>query len=130
MIATALVDEGFEVIEASSSDEGAELLIHPDLDFIYTDVRMPGAMDGIDLALRTRENSPSDRCVSGSEYAPRLFERLDKLDQPPVFFGKPCLSSEIIRAMLRITRDGGAGAIGEVPLRNRRRWQRPRASSS
>ena len=41
-----MADEGFEVIEASTGDEGAEFLVSPDgIDAIVTDVRMPGSKD-------------------------------------------------------------------------------------
>jgi YesN/AraC family two-component response regulator len=104
MIAEALSDEGFEVIEASSGDEGAKLLIDPDdIDIIFTDVRMPGLLDGIDLALRARELHPRIAVIVVSGYAPLLVERLNKLDPPPAFFGKPYRSGEIIQAIRQMT---------------------------
>jgi CheY-like chemotaxis protein len=104
MIAEALSDEGFEVIEASSGDEGAELLIDPDdIDIIFTDVRMPGLLDGIDLALRARELHPRIAVIVVSGYAPHLVERLDEMDPRPLFLGKPYRSSEIIQAIRQMT---------------------------
>ncbi len=47
----ALEDEGFEVIEASTGDYAlAVLKARPDVDVVLTDVDMPGAVDGFQLA--------------------------------------------------------------------------------
>jgi len=54
MTAEALQDEGFEVIEAADGDEAVKLLDGPGrFDVLFTEVRMPGALDGIGVALRT-----------------------------------------------------------------------------
>ena len=46
-----LSDEGFTVIEASSSDEGLALLRQrPEIRMLFTDIHMPGSMDGLVLA--------------------------------------------------------------------------------
>jgi CheY-like chemotaxis protein len=47
----ALADGGFTVLEAE--DSAAAILValrHPRIDLLFTDVNMPGDMDGIDLA--------------------------------------------------------------------------------
>ena len=46
-----LEDEGFKVIEAGSGDEGLVLLrAHPDIRVLFTDVHVPGSLDGLALA--------------------------------------------------------------------------------
>jgi CheY-like chemotaxis protein len=48
---------GFKVYEAYNADEAIRLLeAHPDIELIFTDVDMPGSMDGVKLAhyVRTR----------------------------------------------------------------------------
>lgn len=46
-----LLDEGFTVIEAEDALEGLEMLDrNDDVTVVFTDVRMPGAMDGIGLS--------------------------------------------------------------------------------
>jgi YesN/AraC family two-component response regulator len=106
MMADTLNDEGFEVIEASSGDEGAKLLVDPDgIDVIFTDVRMPGLLDGIDLALHARKLHPQIAVIVASGFAPFLVERLDKLDPPSIFFRKPYSPGDIIRTIRRMTRE-------------------------
>ena len=47
----ALEDEGFEIIEAPSADYAAIVLGNrEDISLVFTDVAMPGTMDGFDLA--------------------------------------------------------------------------------
>lgn len=59
MSAEALRDEGFDVTEACSGDDAAMLLDgHDVFDVLFTDVRMPGQLDGIDLALHARRQHP------------------------------------------------------------------------
>jgi CheY-like chemotaxis protein len=42
---------GFDTIEASNADEAVAILeARPDIEIIFTDVRMPGSMDGLKLA--------------------------------------------------------------------------------
>ena len=50
-----LQENGFEVTEAWNGEEAARLLNGPDsFDVLFTDVRMPGSLDGIALAEHAR----------------------------------------------------------------------------
>jgi CheY-like chemotaxis protein len=57
-IAAYLRDCGYSVIEAADADEAVLVLKQPDLDIdvLFTDIEMPGAMDGFGLAQWTRAN--------------------------------------------------------------------------
>ncbi|MEG3083295.1 response regulator [Sphingomonas sp. PB2P12] len=47
----ALEDAGYEVLEASNAEDALiKLKERPDIAALFTDVRMPGALNGIDLA--------------------------------------------------------------------------------
>ncbi|TWF48011.1 response regulator [Neorhizobium alkalisoli] len=48
-LADALVDEGFDVLEASNVLEAVAVFGMRHIDFLVTDVDMPGALDGFDL---------------------------------------------------------------------------------
>lgn len=51
-----LLDEGFMVLEVATADEAWPLLERrSDIDVLFTDVNMPGHMDGLTLAARVAE---------------------------------------------------------------------------
>ncbi|MBA2589005.1 MAG: response regulator [Alphaproteobacteria bacterium] len=60
VLAEVLESAGFEVVEAGSGDEAAEILEQGELtiDLVLTDIRMPGKMDGFQLALWMRDKYP------------------------------------------------------------------------
>ena len=46
-----LQDRGFSVLEASSGDQARSLMRHtPDIGVVFSDVQMPGSLDGVALA--------------------------------------------------------------------------------
>ncbi|KMS56440.1 chemotaxis protein CheY [Novosphingobium barchaimii LL02] len=46
-----LEDSGFRVLEAKNADEALEILKNgADVEVLFTDIRMPGKMDGLELA--------------------------------------------------------------------------------
>lgn len=56
MISDALRDAGYDVIEAFNADEAIDVFhsgVH--IDMVFTDVRMPGSRDGLDLLNFVRE---------------------------------------------------------------------------
>lgn len=60
VVAEYLRDCGFKVIEAAHADEAVMVLKQPDLriDVLFSDIEMPGSMDGFALAQWTRANRP------------------------------------------------------------------------
>jgi len=62
--------EGFTVIEAADADEGQQVLRSAaPLALMITDVRMPGALDGIALARLARQIRPGLRLIVSSGHA-------------------------------------------------------------
>ena len=58
-LASYLMQRGFNVLEAGSADEAIEILERDrTIRVVFTDVRMPGDMDGIALAKCVRERWP------------------------------------------------------------------------
>jgi DNA-binding NtrC family response regulator len=56
MVSDALRDEGYDVLEASSGDEAVALLRSGvPIDVVFTDVRMPGEIDGLGLLAFVRD---------------------------------------------------------------------------
>lgn len=57
--ADIIEDLGITPYEAGDADEALfQLAAHPDIDLLFTDVDMPGGMDGIALAERVHEVRP------------------------------------------------------------------------
>jgi CheY-like chemotaxis protein len=75
-IVAALVDEGFEVIEAGHAAEAISQLEKRghDVRVLFTDVAMPGEMDGVRLAHHARRQWPQLRVIvtSGKAAPPSL----------------------------------------------------------
>jgi CheY-like chemotaxis protein len=58
--ALLLEDAGFSVIEACNAEEALLVLeANPDVKIVFTDVEMPGALDGLALARCVHERWPS-----------------------------------------------------------------------
>jgi CheY-like chemotaxis protein len=57
------LDEGFTVLEAADAEEGLSVLEdNDDVSLLFTDVSMPGAMDGLALIEKIRAERP-DICM-------------------------------------------------------------------
>jgi CheY-like chemotaxis protein len=59
MAAEALAEQGFAVQAVSNAGDALRcLMAGPAIDVLFTDVNLPGGMDGVALALRARELRP------------------------------------------------------------------------
>ncbi|MDR2857636.1 MAG: response regulator [Novosphingobium sp.] len=59
LAAEDLTGAGFDVVCACSGDEALAVIEHDsDFDFLFTDIHMPGAVDGRELAVRARARLP------------------------------------------------------------------------
>jgi two-component system, response regulator PdtaR len=94
----ALADEGFVAIEASSAaDALAVCKANPEaVDVLFTDIRMPGSMDGLQLACRVRERWPWISVVVASG---NIFVRPDELPDGAKFLSKPYDMQRVIGVM-------------------------------
>jgi two-component system, response regulator PdtaR len=60
-------DAGFDVLEAANADEAIQILqSRADIEVIFTDVQMPGSMDGIKLAAAVRDRWPPVKIIATS----------------------------------------------------------------
>ena len=70
LLAEALRQADFEVIEAANGDEALSVLhTSPDPDVLITDVRMPGSIDGFALAAYVRRAKPGLKVIITSGHA-------------------------------------------------------------
>ncbi len=114
----ALEDAGFRVLEAANGDDAHRLLLaHPDLqiDVLFTDVVMPGRLDGIDLANEARLLRPGLGVLFATGFANLARANRDSDLRGPVL-NKPYRPSELRRAVLalierreRLSRPPGIG---------------------
>lgn len=57
--AEAAIDAGYEVLEAESADEALKILEQADeVGILFSDIRMPGSMDGLELAKVVHDRWP------------------------------------------------------------------------
>jgi len=71
MVSESLRQAGCEVFEAATADEALEVLsASGGADVLVTDVKMPGSVDGLELASRVRKALPGLKVVITSGHAP------------------------------------------------------------
>jgi CheY-like chemotaxis protein len=76
---------GFNVMEAASGDEAARLLkANRQVDLVFSDIRMPGKLTGIDLARLIRREMPKIRVLltTGHVDGDETIEDIDLLYKP------------------------------------------------
>ena len=62
--ADILGDAGFRVLEAANADEAIDILTQAEhVQLVFTDIRMPGRMDGLELATFVHSHWPDIRLV-------------------------------------------------------------------
>ena len=92
-------DAGLEAILVPNADEAIRILeSRDDISIVFTDVRMPGSMDGIRLAAAVRNRWPPIKLVVVSGH---LTADAD-LPQGTRFFRKPYASDQIISALRQL----------------------------
>ncbi len=86
-VAQQLSEEGYRVFEASNADAAVRLLeTEPSIRILFTDIDMPGSMDGLKLAAAVRDRWPPVKIVVTSGH--RLVDIAD-LPEGSVFYPKP-----------------------------------------
>lgn len=96
-IVAALEDVGFVVLEASNADEAIALLVgHLDIRAMFTDIDMPGGMDGLKLAAAVRDRWPPIQIIVTSGQM-----RMTQQDLPVSgrFFSKPYDADRIVATL-------------------------------
>jgi CheY-like chemotaxis protein len=93
-----LADAGFDTAEASNAAQALELLKNPDeaIDVLFTDVRMPGSMDGLELASVAKRKRPQLVVIVTSGW----FDRAE-LPRGTTFIGKPWAAVDLISKIQR-----------------------------
>jgi two-component sensor histidine kinase/DNA-binding NarL/FixJ family response regulator len=103
-------DAGFTAVEAINADEAISILeARSDISLLFTDIQMPGSMDGLKLAHAVHDRWPAIKIILVSgQVNPSEAER----PADSRFFGKP-LGVEEMTAQLKVMI--GVGALKIVP---------------
>jgi len=96
--AEAIRDAGFQVVEAPDADSAIVILeSRSDIQVVFTDIHMPGSMDGAKLAHAIRDRWPPVHIIATSG---RYAIREDDLPSGSLFFPKP-YNPDIVAQSLR-----------------------------
>ena len=91
-------DAGFTAVEAINADDAIAVLeSRSDIELLFTDIQMPGSMNGLQLAHTVHGRWPPIKIILASGQL-----KLSRSDIPPDsrFFGKP-FSSDVMIAEMR-----------------------------
>jgi CheY-like chemotaxis protein len=92
-----LEEGGFKVFEAPDADRAIKILeANPAIRILFTDVDMPGSMDGLKLAAAVRDRWPPIKIVIASGLRKI---NMDALPDNSRFFSKPYNVNEIAATM-------------------------------
>ncbi len=99
-ISECLRDWGYQVVEAPNATEAIAQLVAPQhIDLMFSDIRMPGRMDGFGLARWVRERYPTMRILLTTGYEGQDVGPVDALHDGPIL-RKP-YGLELLRQRLR-----------------------------
>lgn len=98
--ADLVISAGFEAVEAASADEAIQILeARQDIRLVFTDVEMPGTMDGIKLAHYIRRRWPPVQLIIASG---RAIVQESDLPEGTRFFHKPYQDYTIVKEINRM----------------------------
>ncbi|MBV9564716.1 MAG: response regulator [Bradyrhizobium sp.] len=99
IVVEALREEGFDVIQAADGDEALEWCRRRFADVLVTDVRLPGTVDGWQIAERCREHHPDLPVIYATGFSPVAPRPV----AGGVFLQKPFHPDEIVKAVRQVT---------------------------
>ena len=97
-----LADAGFETIEAANATQALDVLANSEqeIDVLFTDVRMPGPMNGMELARVAKRERPNLRVIITSGFYDR-----DELPKGANFLSKPWSAVDLVSKIERAAAD-------------------------
>ena len=109
-LATMLLEgEGYRVLEAANGNEAFAVLKQEDqdIDLLFTDIAMPGGMNGVQVAARMQTVMPDIKLLFTSGYAARSLPDMSLIDNYPMI-DKPYRPQDLI-VKIRETLAGKTG---------------------
>ncbi len=104
LLVTELQEAGYQVVSTDTGEKALAILRDrkQDIDWLFTDIRLPGVIDGWRVADEFRLNHPFRPVVYATAYAP---EQAGQQLQGSYFFRKPYRPSQIVAAFRRLSAD-------------------------
>ena len=99
IVVETLRDEGFEVIQATNGDEAMECCRNGGADVLVTDIRLPGPVDGWDVAECCRTHHPALHVIYATGFSPVAHRPV----AGSLTLEKPFHPREIVRAIRQMT---------------------------
>jgi two-component system, response regulator PdtaR len=94
-------EAGFDVLEAGNADEAIAILAtRPDVQVVFTEVSMPGSMDGLGLARHVRDKWPSMKIIATTG---GFVIDEDELPEGGLFLQKPYTPDRVTSAIRKFT---------------------------
>lgn len=104
-----LEEAGFEVIDAANADAALQIMAdRPDVRLLFTDIQMPGRIDGMELARFVHEHWPHVLLLVTSGNPRPASEIADHGH----FLAKPYMPDEVIREISNLAQEADARGKG------------------
>lgn len=96
-LTSMIEDAGIDVIEACNADDAIAILeVRKDITVIFTDIEMPGSMDGLKLAFAVRDRWPPVSIIIASG---RIRPEPHEMPTEVQFLQKPYNASLVLEAV-------------------------------
>ena len=98
---------GYEIAEAASGEAALEVMKYSAaIDLLLSDVVLPGAMNGPDLAAEVRRQGPTTKIVYMTGYAEQAFDNQNTLDEHTRVLQKPFKKADLATTIRSVLDDG------------------------
>ena len=102
-----LTDAGYDVIEAEDAETALLLADEIKFEILFTDIRLPGPMDGWGLAAALRKINPAIRIIYSTGYASNRHQQLPGTH----FMMKPYRAPDLLNAIKLLLAIGGVSVL-------------------
>jgi CheY-like chemotaxis protein len=89
---------GYKVLEAETAEAALSLAARTNFEVLFTDIRLPGPMDGWALAVAVRQVNPAVRIIYSTGYASNRHQQLPGTK----FMMKPYRARDVLSAVSQL----------------------------
>jgi|1186.fasta_scaffold94504_3 CheY-like chemotaxis protein len=107
LVVEELRDAGFDVLEAANGAEAIARFEEQDPDILLTDIRLPGTLDGWEIAERCRRAKPAMPVIYASGYSEQT-----RMVPGAVLFNKPYRATQIVSVIEKLTKAASGAREG------------------